>query len=105
MKTEWADAFSGMTRTNIGTSWLVMTLWTVSLKTVNVFTLKDIIKHLNAYTNVIVKLEQFHLAYYFLQSAYEENPNNDRVAFLYSLRMVEENRKNEIKDILLSIIK
>ncbi len=50
------------------------------------------------------KLEQLDLAYYFLQLAYEENTNNDKVAFLYSLCMIEENRKNEAKDILLSII-
>lgn len=50
------------------------------------------------------KLEQLDLAYFFLQLAYEENTNNDKVAFLYSLCMIEENRKNEAKDILLSII-
>lgn len=50
------------------------------------------------------KLEQYDLAYYFLQSAYEENPNNDKVAFLHSLCLIEENKENEAKDILLSII-
>lgn len=51
------------------------------------------------------KLDQLDLAHYFLELAYEENTNNDKVAFLYSLCMIEENRKDKAKEILLNIIK
>ena len=49
--------------------------------------------------------QQFDLAYYFLELAYEENCNNDKVAFMYSLYMIEENRIDRAKEILLNIIK
>ena len=51
------------------------------------------------------KLDQLDLAHFFLELAYEENTNNDKVAFLYSLCMIEENRKDKAKEILLNIIK
>lgn len=51
------------------------------------------------------KLGQLDLAYYFLELAYEENRNNDQVAFLYSLCLIQEQQKDRAKEILLTIIK
>lgn len=50
------------------------------------------------------KLDQLDLANYFLELAYEENKNNDQVAFLYSLSLIQENQREKAGEILSSII-
>lgn len=64
-------------------------------------------KHFKTYERLYEcysKLHQTELAHYFLELAYEENPNNDKTAFLYALCMVGENRADRAKEILLSIL-
>lgn len=51
------------------------------------------------------KLDQLDLANYFLELAYEENKNNDQVAFLYSLSLIQEDQRDRAGEILRSIIK
>jgi len=48
-------------------------------------------------------LEEYDLANYFIKMAYESNINNDKVAFDYSMSLVNKNEINKAKEILASI--
>ena len=49
-------------------------------------------------------INQKDIANYFIRLAYEENNSNDKVSFLYSKYLVEQNKLNEAKQILLEIM-
>lgn len=50
-------------------------------------------------------LQQYDLANYFLKRAYEENNNNDKVAYLYAKVLIDKKQIDKACEILLSIIK
>lgn len=50
-------------------------------------------------------LGQYDLANYFIKRAYEENPQNDKTAFLYSKVLIEKKEIKKAKGLLLSILK
>lgn len=51
------------------------------------------------------KVGQPDLADYFLELAYEENPNNDQGAYLYALSLIRNRQEDRAKEILLRIIR
>lgn len=50
-------------------------------------------------------LQQYDLANYFIKRAYEENNNNDKVAYLYAKVLINKKELSKARKILLSIIK
>ncbi|MDE7479118.1 MAG: tetratricopeptide repeat protein [Lachnospiraceae bacterium] len=50
-------------------------------------------------------LHQYDLANYFIKRAYEENNNNDKVAYLYAKVLIDKKELDKAREILLSIIK
>ncbi|MFG6368342.1 MAG: tetratricopeptide repeat protein [Lachnospiraceae bacterium] len=50
-------------------------------------------------------LQQYDLANDFIKRAYEENNNNDKVAYLYAKVLIDKKQFNKAREILLSIIK
>jgi len=49
-------------------------------------------------------LQQYDLANYFIKRAYEENNNNDKVAYLYAKVLIDKKQIEKAREILLSII-
>ena len=50
-------------------------------------------------------LQQYDLANYFIKRAYEENNNNDKVAYLYAKVLINKKELSKARKILLSITK
>lgn len=50
-------------------------------------------------------LQQYDLANYFIKRAYEENSNNDKVAYLYAKVLIDKKQIDNAREILSSIIK
>lgn len=50
-------------------------------------------------------LQQYDLANYFIKRAYEENSNNDKVAYLYAKILIDKRELNKAEEILMDIIK
>lgn len=51
------------------------------------------------------ELDQLDLANYFLASAYQKNPNNEKVAFQYAMHLIQEKETAQAKKILAGILK